>query len=240
VIAACLNSLVILLGALVGAVTRRQIPVARQKQLQILLGVFLVLAGLVSTWSSLRGPFLKGLARAGVILLALMLGRFTGSLLGIQRLWNRAGRAASQALHRADQGEEVSFGDGFTACTTFFTLAPLAIVGPVLAGLTGNWQPMAAKCVMDGLAALGFARAFGGSAAASALPTFVWQGTWYLVARWLHPFLDQQSCVEPIAGVAGLLVFMVALVALGLGRIRLADYFPSLFYAPLLSWLFHA
>ena len=36
----------------------------------------------------------------------------------------------------------------------------------------------------------------------------------------------------------GLLVFSVALVILELKKIELADYLPSLIFAPLLAWVF--
>jgi uncharacterized membrane protein YqgA involved in biofilm formation len=45
--------------------------------------------------------------------------------------------------------------------------------------------------------------------------------------------------INPINAVGGLLVFSVALVMLGLKRIELADYLPSLVIAPLLAWCFH-
>jgi uncharacterized membrane protein YqgA involved in biofilm formation len=237
VIASALNSFAILLGSAFGLASHRQIPPHRQKQLQVLLGASLVIVGLHLTVSSLHGSFRSGLLQAAIIVLSLMLGRFTGSLLGLQRLSNHAGRSASRALLESETGQRARFGDGFAACTTFFALAPLAIIGPLIDGLSDNWHPLAAKSLMDGLAAISFARTFGPSAAASALPVFVWQGTCFLLAQSLRPFLESQSLLDPIAGVAGLLVFMVALVALGLRRIRLADYLPSLLYAPLLTRL---
>lgn len=232
------NGLAILLGAGVGLATRCQVPAYRQKQLRVLLGAFLVFAGLALTWSGIHGPFRTGLRQCAVILLSLMLGRFTGSLLGVQQLSNRAGRAANRALERAEGGEPIRFGEGFSACTLLFALAPLALVGPIADGLRADWRPLAAKTLMDGLAAVSFARAFGRSVIASALPVVVWQGTWFLVARRLEPWLADRALVDPVAGVAGMIVFMVALVVLGISRIRLADYLPSLFYAPLLTWAF--
>ena len=47
----------------------------------------------------------------------------------------------------------------------------------------------------------------------------------------------RHGLVDPINATAGLLVFCVALVVLELKKIELADYLPSLAFAPLLSWL---
>jgi len=72
----------------------------------------------------------------------------------------------------------------------------------------------------------------------SALPVLAWQGTLTLVCRqFLKPFLEGHNLADSVNAVGGLLVFSVALVILGLKRIRLADYLPSLALAPLLAGL---
>jgi uncharacterized membrane protein YqgA involved in biofilm formation len=52
-----------------------------------------------------------------------------------------------------------------------------------------------------------------------------------------EPILTQHQLVDAVNAVGGLLVFCVALVMLGLKRIELADYLPSLVTAPLIAWL---
>jgi uncharacterized membrane protein YqgA involved in biofilm formation len=47
--------------------------------------------------------------------------------------------------------------------------------------------------------------------------------------------LQLHNLVDSVNAVGGLLVFSVALVMLGLKRIALADYLPSLIVAPLLT-----
>ena len=72
----------------------------------------------------------------------------------------------------------------------------------------------------------------------SALPVLVFQGTLTLVSqRLLEPFLSAHGLLASVNGTCGLLIFSVALVMLGLKRIELADYLPSLAVAPLLTWL---
>jgi hypothetical protein len=53
----------------------------------------------------------------------------------------------------------------------------------------------------------------------------------------LKPFLEAHNLADSVNAVGGLLVFSVALVILRLKRIQLADYLPSLVFAPLLTWL---
>jgi len=105
-------------------------------------------------------------------------------------------------------------------------------------GLSGYYYPLAVKAVMDGLATLGFALLFRWGVLFAALPVLAFQGTLTLLcAQFLKPFLEAHSLVDSANAVGGLLVFSVALVILELKKIELADYLPSLIFAPLLAWL---
>ena len=60
-------------------------------------------------------------------------------------------------------------------------------------------------------------------------------------AQFLKPFLEAHGAaglLDSINATGGLLVFSVALVMLGIKKIELADYLPSLAIAPLLTWIF--
>jgi len=64
------------------------------------------------------------------------------------------------------------------------------------------------------------------------------QGTITLAcALFLKPMLEAHGLLDSVNAAGGLLVFSVALVILQLKRIELADYLPSLAFAPLLTWL---
>jgi uncharacterized membrane protein YqgA involved in biofilm formation len=95
------------------------------------------------------------------------------------------------------------------------------------------------KAVIDGLATLGFVRLFGWGAMLAALPVLAFQGTITLVCmQFLKPTLEVHSLIDSINATGGLLVFCVALIILELKRLELADYLPSLAFAPLLAWVF--
>jgi uncharacterized membrane protein YqgA involved in biofilm formation len=72
----------------------------------------------------------------------------------------------------------------------------------------------------------------------AALPVLVFQGTITLLcAQFLGPFLATHHLVDSVNAAGGLLVFSVALVILEIKKLELADYLPSLIFAPLLAWL---
>ena len=232
-----LNALGILTGALLGLMLAHQFSASTQVAIRGLMGIVTVFIGLRITWFSLNGTSPQMLKQLVIVVLGLALGRMTGSLLGIQKNLNLLGRVASERFAAARPDDPERLYNGFTVCTVLFCAGPLGPIGSVLAGLTDDWQPLAIKMVMDGLAAMGFACVFGGSVALSALPVFVFEGALTFAARGCRPFLESNHLLDTTNAVAGLLVFCVSLVILELKRLDLGDYLPSLIAAPLIAWL---
>ncbi len=231
-----LNAIAILLGSVAGLASKREPSVASQNTWKLILGAFAVYAGLSAAWHSLPGPFLAGLRALGLILLSLMLGHFTGRSLRLQKALNRLGQYAAKRV-RVSSPTEARFGDTFAACAILFCISPIAVVGSLLDGLSGDWKTLAVKAAMDGLACQAFARTLGWPVLMTMIPVVAWQGTLSIAARLIAPALAQQSLLNPVLGTAGLAVFAIALVILQVKRVELANYLPSLVFAPLLAWL---
>lgn len=233
-----LNVAGILAGGAVGLTRHKPLPAAAESFFKVWLGAFTVFYGLRLTWLSLNGSagqVLKGLL---IAVLAMMLGKMIGRLMGLQRMSNRLGQAARESIAGINPADPRGLSDGFKTCASLFCAAPLAILGAVQDGLSGYFYPLAVKAVMDGLATMGFVGVFRWGVMLAALPVLAFQGTITLAcALWLKPFLAAHGLVDPVNAVGGLLVFCVALVILGLRRIELTDYLPSLAIAPLLTWI---
>jgi uncharacterized protein len=237
-IGTALNVAGILVGGVAGLMRRKPLSPVNESFFKVALGVFSVFYGLRLTWMSVNGTFLQILKQLLIAVLALMLGKLTGQLLRLQKMSNRVGRQARERIAATKPGDPHRLSDGFSTCAALFCAAPLAILGSVQDGLTGYYYPLAVKAVMDGLATLGFVLLFGWGAMLAALPVLVFQGTLTLVcAQFLKPFLEAHGLIDPVNATGGLLVFCVALVILELKKIELADYLPSLIFAPLIAWL---
>ncbi len=228
----------ILIGGMVGLGRRKPLPPEYESFFKVGLGVFAVFFGLRLTWLSLNGTFGQILKQLLVAVLALMLGKLTGHLLRLQKMSNHLGRQARARIAGLKPGAPDRLSEGFKTCAALYCAAPLAILGSVQEGLSGYYYPLAVKAVMDGLAALGFTLIFGWGVILSALPVLAFQGTITLVcAQYLRPMLEAHNLVDSVNAVGGLLVFCVALVILDLKKIELADYLPSLIFAPLITKL---
>ena len=233
-----LNAAGIIIGGIAGLMFRGQISATHQNFLKLALGAFTMFAGIRLTWQSVNGSAAQVGKQIFCAFLALILGRVLGRLLRLQKFSNRIGESARAQISRVAAGHKPAWGDGFNTCAALFCAAPLAVLGAVTDGLTGNFLPLAIKAVMDGLAAMGFAAMFGWSVAAAALPVFVYQGTLTLVCGLIAaPFLEQHGLLDSVNAVSGLLMVFVAVVIFELRKVELADYLPAIAIAPLLAWL---
>ncbi len=204
-----LNAAGILIGGIVGLTLRRQLTRPTQVALKGLLGVVVVIVGLKTTWTSLGGGFWLVLKQIAIVLL------FTRSSVDATQRWS----------------------EGFITCTILFCVGPMAILGSIQDGLSGRWQTLGAKALMDGLATMAFVGTFGWGAMLAVVPVVAYQGTITLAAKFVAPWLSDPALMNSINATGGLLVFCIALIILELKKIELADYLPSLLFAPLLTWL---
>ena len=235
-----LNVVGILIGGLLGLTTKKALSIAAESQLKVILAALTVFFGLRLTWVSLSGPVLLLMKQLAIVILSLMLGKLSGRLLRLQQFSNQLGRYAQQRIVTAQNSRSVSVADGFATCAVLFCAAPLGIVGAIEDGLSQShlFNVLAVKAVIDGLASLGLARVLGPGVLLSTVPVLAFQGTITLIsAHAIAPFLSERGLIDSTNAVAGLLVFSIALVILGLKRIELTDYLPSLFFAPFLTWL---
>src|SRR5437773_3386059 len=231
-----INAAAILFGGVAGLTAKKQLTLAHQTALKILLGAFTVYVGLSAAWQGLHGGFLQILKQLGIVLLALMLGNLTGKLLRIQKSLNHLGQYAKQKISGTRAAAPRRSGEGFITCSILFCVTPIAVLGSLQDGFANNFKTLVVKSVMDGLATMAFVTTFGWGAILSIIPVIACQGTLTLLARLAQPWLSQHALLDSINATAGLLVFCIALIILELKTIELADYLPSLVFAPLLAW----
>lgn len=232
----------IVAGGLIGLRWPSSPSTYAQQRLRVLLGGATILFGFHMVWKSLGGSFGLMLGQFALAVLALVIGRWMGRALHLQRRLNRVGQFARERLQTAAQGG-IAPGDAFSACAGLFCLTPLAILGPVQEGLTGDFRLLLVKAVMEGLAMQMMVRQLGGGTLLAAVPVFVFQGTLTLGLRAAQPFLELHGAAAITSTTVGLLATAVAMMILEIHKvtqrrpIEMADYLPSLFIAPWLGWL---
>jgi hypothetical protein len=239
VLGTILNVAAIVIGGIAGLMIKKQPSAATQSFLKVALGALTVYFGLRLAWLSVNGSLGHVLKQLGIVLLSLSLGNLTGKLLHLQKASNRIGQLTRERMAAAKPENPERFSDGFIVCSLLFCAAPLGILGAIHSGLVPDYfYPLAIKAVMDGLATMSFAAMFGWGVILSAVPVLIFQGSITLLcANSLAPFLQARQLADSVNATGGLLIFCVALLIFEIRKVPVTDYLPSLFFAPLLTWL---
>lgn len=233
-----INVIAILMGTSLGLLLRGRLPLRMQKIITQGVGLLTLFVG-VSMAASLTQ------ARAGAFdgvvlgLLAMVIGGLLGEWWQLEERLTDLGNWL-KARFRGGGG----FTEGFVAASLLFCVGPMALVGSVSNGLTGDNRLLTIKSTMDGLASIAFTSTYGVGVGFSSLMVLLYQGGLSLFAGGLAQSLpnpDQAPSVMLVTGVGGLMILGIALNLLEVARIRVASFLPSLLLAPVLfaiaDWL---
>jgi len=176
-----------------------------------------------------------------IVLGSILLGGILGTAWHLDDQLNRFGRWVEQkvtGLGRQDHRlqETSRFAQGFITTSLLFCIGPMTFLGAIQDGLTGDFQLLAVKSVLDGFSAIAFAASLGPGVLLSAVTVFIIQGSLTLLSSFLDAFMTDDLIAEMTA-VGGAMVLMIGFNLLRLLTIRVADFLPALFVVPVLVWL---
>jgi len=131
-----------------------------------------------------------------------------------------------------DQGSR--FIRGFLTASLVFCVGPMAILGSIQDGLSGDYSLLAIKSVLDGFAALAFSSLLGAGVLFSALAILVYQGMLTLLAAQVQSISTPAMMNEMTAAGGVLLIGLAVSSLLELKPIRVGNFLPALVIAPLI------
>jgi uncharacterized membrane protein YqgA involved in biofilm formation len=126
---------------------------------------------------------------------------------------------------------------GFLTASLLFCVGPMTILGSIQDGLTGNYELLAVKSVLDGFASLAFASTLGVGVLFSSLIILVYQGGISLLAGQLSAIITDPMMNEMTATGGVILVGVAISSLLEIKRIRVGNFLPALAVAPLIVWV---
>ena len=226
-----INVTAIALGTSLGTLLGDRLPERVRETVMHALGLVTLAVGIDGALAAFRPP-LSELTRASVLLVlaSVLIGGVIGELIGIESWLNRSG----EALKRRFAGEhehQARFTEGFVVASLVFCVGPLAILGSIQDGLSGDFELLAIKSLLDGFAALAFASALGWGVGFSVIPVFVYQGTISLAASGLADVLTDEI-VAGLTAAGGILILGISLRLLELKQVRVGNLLPALLLAP--------
>ena len=123
---------------------------------------------------------------------------------------------------------------GFLTASLVFSIGPIAILGAIQDGLTGDYQLLAVKAVLDGFTSLAFASSLGVGVLFSSLVILIYQGGLTLLAAQAQAVITTPMMNEMTATGGILLVGIAISSLLEIKSIRIGNFLPALVIAPLI------
>lgn len=212
------NTSTILSGSLLGSVFGRGIKENYKKALFDALGLATVGLGanaVVSNMPHSKFPVL--------FILSLAIGSVLGTALDIDgRFQGLAGRFKGGS----------DLGQGLATAILLFCIGTLSILGPVESALYGNNTYLFTNATLDFVASMVLASAYGIGIGLAGLVLFVWQGSIYMFAGWLAPFLTAELMTE-ISIIGGVFIMSSGLAILELKKFKTLNMLPALLVPPI-------
>jgi uncharacterized protein len=231
-----INVVTVLMGGSAGALAGERLPSKYRETVMHAIGLMTILIGL---------QMALGTKSAIIVLGSVVVGSILGEAARIDDglLWlgdwvesrvTGANRASAES--GTEKGASL-FSKGFVTASLVFCVGPMTILGSFQDGLTGVYDTLVVKSVLDFFTAIALASSLGWGVVCSAAIVLVYQGALTMGAVWAKPLLTEAVVIEMTAA-GGLLIVGIGLNILGIIKIRVANMLPALVVAPILVALF--
>lgn len=225
-----LNTAAIVIGSLIGMVLGNRLPDKVRETVLNGLGLMVLVVGASMALQS---------QNILIPMFSVLAGGIIGELLRIEDRLQAVGiwleRKTGRYLARGERGSVVR---AFVTASLVFCVGPLAILGSIQDGLTGDTNLLAIKSTLDGFASLAFAATLGPGVILSALAVFVYQGAISLFAIGLGSLLGEVTRQTPwvieLTATGGVLILGIGLLLLEIKRIRVGNLLPAVVVAPII------
>lgn len=220
-----INVVAILAGTLVGVVVGARLPEGVQRRVLAGLGLVTLVIGvdLALAWRDTSPLYVLG---------GVLLGGLAGEALAIEARLERLGDRIQHRVQTARGGSSPVSAAFFNA-SLLFCVGPLAVVGAIQDGLTGNYEALATKSLLDGFASIALSAALGWGVALAAVTVLVYQGALSLGATLFEDIL-QGEALDALTSAGGVLIIGISLKLLEVTDVKVGNFLPALVFAPAL------
>lgn len=221
-IAVVVNTLTVLLGSAVGLLLKKGIP-------ERITDTLMKGIGLCTIYIGLSGA-LKG-ENTLVLILSMALGIVIGEGLDLDAKLNDFAQAIEARFQKGDG--RISLAEGFVTASLLFCVGAMTIVGSLQAGLSGDYEMLYTKSVLDLISSIVFASSLGLGVMLAAAFVFLFQGGIVLLAQFVAPFLTDAVIAEMVCA-GSLLIFALGLNLIGITKLKVLNFLPAVFLPVLL------
>ncbi len=221
------NVATVILGSTIGLVFKKGI--SKKYSDAVMTGI-----GLCTVFIGISG-MLKG-QNVLVAIISMVLGALVGTALDIDGKLNSVGSVLQKKMKKTEDGK-VSVAEGFVTASLLFCVGAMTIIGSLEAGLKGDSTTLFTKSILDFFSSMMLSASLGIGVMCAALFVLVFQGGLVILSGLLDTILNESAIAE-ITCVGSLMIFALGLNLIGITKIKVANYFPALIFAPIICVLF--
>lgn len=227
------NVFAIVIGSSIGSLLKKGINEKYKNITTQSIGLVTIALGstwIVSNMSQSTEPLL--------FIISLVLGGLIGEFLDIDERVNRLGKKFTKR-----NNNENNLIEGLITAVLLFCIGTLSILGPIESALKGDNTLLFTNAILDGITSLILASTFGIGIMLSAVILFIWQGTIFLSANAISPFITAEILGQ-VSIIGGILIFSTGLNILKIIKIKTLNLLPALFipiiyYIPVINNFFN-
>jgi uncharacterized membrane protein YqgA involved in biofilm formation len=161
-----------------------------------------------------------------------LLGGMAGEALRIEARLQDVGDRIQRRVAEA-RGSSSPVSEAFFTASLLFCVGPLAVVGAIQDGLTGDYEALATKAMLDGFASIALSATLGWGVALAAVTVLVYQGALSLGATLFEDLL-QGEALDALTSAGGVLILGISLRLLEVADVKVGNFLPALVFAPAL------
>lgn len=211
------NTGAILMGSIVGSTLKKGIGEKYKTVMMDSMGLAAAALGINSITEAMPQ------SRYHVLfIVSLAIGGLIGTRLDLAAAFDRM-------VGKISGGSNLS--QGLSAAILLFCAGTLSILGPMQSALQGDNTYLYTNAILDGITSTVLSSTFGVGIAIAAAVLFCWQGSIYLLASVIEPFITD-ALMNEISLVGGILILSSGLGILGIKQIRTLNLLPALLVPP--------
>ena len=220
------NAAAILIGGAVGLLVKKGIPERFSDAIMMGIGLCVIYIGISGTLQG-QNPI--------ILIVSIVLGAVTGTALKVDERLNALGKMLEKKVSSGSGAQgKPSISQGFVTGSLLFCVGAMAIIGSINSGLTGDHSIIFTKSTIDVIASAMLAVTLGVGVLFSAASVLLYQGMLVLLSQLLRPLLDNPSLIAEINCTGSLIILALGLNLIGLTKIKVADFLPSVVFAPVI------
>lgn len=213
-----IDGLAVIIGGFIGITMKKHISDEHFQSLFTILGILVLVIGFQGVIPSDH-------------MMIIMISLFIGSVIGVGLKLHTRIEILSK---KQSSDDKPSFLNGAIIIFMFQCIGALALLGPLKAGLAGDYELMYFKAALDFISSLVFATIYDKSIFLSAVMLLIYEGGLFILSTFIEPILTP-IVIEQISQIGSIILIGLGIEQLGIKQIKTVNYTPAMFVPIVIS-----